>query len=151
MDKLFLEALRARRHSIQREWLTLLRAEPVSTPLGHPDTLSHLIDRTLDEVFGELAKRRPHSAESHSHSYDEVRRECACGRNPLLTYFLAGERALLEGLVQAQAESPSAGPAQRNQDLAELYIGLRGIARREVRAICSVCQHKSDGATRLHA
>jgi hypothetical protein len=147
MEKFLLQELRSRRATVRREWITLLRAEPVATPLGHPDTLAHLIDRTLDEVFTELARRRPHAPDAAPTSYEEVRRACACGRNPLLVYFLAGERALLESLVQAQAEQPVRAPERHQADVVELYLALRGTALREVAAFCSVCVNASSSRT----
>lgn len=145
MDKFLLQALRSRRASIRREWTTLLRAEPVTTPLGHPDTLAHLIDRTLDELYDRLGRRKAHPPGPIGHSYDAVRRECPCGRNPLLAYFLAGERALLEALVQAQTDKPEPA-ARRQEDVVELGASLRSLAQRDVAAFCSVCLHRHDPA-----
>ncbi|HVW22154.1 MAG TPA: cytochrome c [Opitutaceae bacterium] len=139
MQPCILQHLRERRTAIKREWLTLLRAEPVATPLGNPEALAHLIDRTLDEVFAELSRARPAREESTA-SYAVVRGECGCGRNPLLAYFLAGERALLEALIWAQGAHPAAEASARHTEFTELYLVLRRIARREVRLFCSVCQ-----------
>lgn len=150
MDAWIIDELRRRRADIKREWTILLRAEPVATPLGHPDALAFLVDGTLDEIFSELGKSEPPAAEERPDPYDSVRRECACERNPLLAYFLAGERALLEALICAQASRPGgAGPAKRTE-LTELYLVLRRIARREVRAFCSLCQNARPETSASH-
>jgi hypothetical protein len=93
----FLRALIASRRDIHARWEVLLRIERVNTPLANPDTLVFLITSTLDEVFaalrvGEDARRPPAAGEIG-------RPDCACGRNPFLAYFAAGEQALAEGLV----------------------------------------------------
>ncbi|MGH7997608.1 MAG: hypothetical protein ACREFX_14770 [Opitutaceae bacterium] len=145
MDASLLQELRDRRSSIRKVWLTLLRAGPVATPIGHLETLSHMIDRTLTEVFAELSRGAAASGAGPSHTYDEIRRECSCGRSPLLEYFLAGERAILEALVQVQAARARSDGAGNRTEVAELYLTLRGIARREVRTFCSICAYGNSG------
>jgi hypothetical protein len=142
MEEHLLERLRARRPSIRREWETLLRTEPVATPLGNPDTLAHLIDRTLDEVFTALAAPAARHGSARPCSFATIRAACPCGRNPLLAYFLVGERALLETLILAQAEARDLSATERDLGVTELHLVLRGIARREVRSFCSLCQHR---------
>lgn len=131
--------LRGRRIGIKEEWRRLLRAEPVATPLANPDALDHLIDCTLDEIFEELGQARPMRDEPTT-SYTEIRAECGCGRNPLLNYFLAGERALMDAMIWVQAAHPNDSVVTRRTEFAELYLLLRRIARREVRLFCSICQ-----------
>jgi hypothetical protein len=149
MDEQLLERLRGRRAAIRQEWETLLRTEPVATPLGHPDTLAYLIHRTLNDVFAALGapncRRRP----GRPRSYAAIRAACGCGRNPLLAYFLAGERALLEALILAQSEIPGLPPEKRDKAVTELYLVLRGFGQREVESFCSVCQHRPRVAAAL--
>jgi hypothetical protein len=147
MDKPLLRALHTRRPAIRRQWENLLRLEEPANALAHPDTLVRLIDWTLDEAFAALghpsrraARRR--AAWSHPPSYEHVRRACACGQNPLIEYFLAGERALLEALVLAQAETPAARADSRHTTATEVHLAVRRIARREVTLFCSVCRQK---------
>jgi hypothetical protein len=148
MEDHLLWRLRSRRSTISREWERLLRTEPVETPLGNPDTLVHLIDRTLDEVFIALrAPDHPHPAVRHS-SYRTFRKGCECGRNPLLAYFLAGERALMEALVLEQVHSRVLPHEARDMAVAELYVVLRAIARRDVEAFCSLCLHRHASPSR---
>jgi hypothetical protein len=111
-------ALSARRPQIHARWETLLRAEKASTPLANPDALVHLIDWTLTRA--------------------DI--DCPCGRNPLLTYFAAGEQSLQESLVLSQAECHPLEPIERDTSLHELNLALRHIARREVGAFCALCQ-----------
>jgi hypothetical protein len=131
-------ALVARRPQIHARWEALLRAEKATTPLANPDALVHLIDWTLDEIFRTLqslpARRRPLRALTRADI------DCPCGRNPLLTYFAAGEQALQESLVLCQAECHPLAPIERDTALHELNLALRHIARREVGAFCALCQ-----------
>ena len=144
MDEILLERLRSRRPVVKREWETLLRIEPVASPLGHPDTLAHLIDHTLDDLFhllktAESRKRSHHAAPIHASLGDA----CECGRNPLLAYFVAGERSLMESLVLAQTESTELPAERRNKAVAELTAALHTLAWKEIKAFCDLCQHRS--------
>lgn len=141
MDRIILEQLRARRATIRKEWISLLRAEPVTTPLGNPEALQHLIDQTLDQVFADLGKEKLLPGGPTRQSYDDVLHECACGRNPLLAYFLTGERALLKVVFRVRMDLAAKYPMHNDTDLTEIYLVLRRIARREVKNFCALCQH----------
>jgi hypothetical protein len=138
-----MSALSARRPQVRARWEDLLRAERASTPLANPDALVHLIDWTLDEIFRTLnslpTRRRP------LRSITRTDMDCPCGRNPLLTYFAAGEQALQESLVLSQANCLSLEPVERDSALHELNLALRHIARREIGAFCSLCQLRNHG------
>ena len=69
----------------------MLRTEPINTPLGHPDSLVHLIDWTLDEIFTALTNPLARHRGTGTRFASNDRPECPCGRNPLLAYFAAGE------------------------------------------------------------
>src|SRR4051794_30406844 len=102
MQNGLMSALRQRRAAIRARWEDLLRVERANTPLANPDALVHLIDWTLDEIYRTLeglpSRRRP------LRPYSKHDIECPCGRNPLLAYFSAGEQALQESLIFAQAK-----------------------------------------------
>ncbi|MBM3852989.1 MAG: hypothetical protein FJ399_07510 [Verrucomicrobia bacterium] len=140
MQDALMIALGTRRPQIRARWEDLLRAEKVSTPLANPDALVHLIDWTLDEVFRTLyslpIRRRPLRA------FTRADIDCPCGRNPLLTYFAAGEQAMQESLILSQAESLRLDPLERDTALRELNLALRHIARREIGAFCALCQFR---------
>lgn len=124
MQEAFIHTLRTQRAQIRTRWEALLRIEKVNTPLANPDTLVFLFNQTLDEVFTTLGnphRRRP-----------DTPVECTSGKNPLLAYFHAGEQALLEALVLAQAGSHQLDPRERDKDVAELKQVLHAIARREI-------------------
>jgi hypothetical protein len=142
MQEALVNALRARRPRIRAHWEALLRAEPVATPLGHPDSLVHLLDWTLDEIFTILANplARRHAAGPH-HVTDD-RSACPCGRNPLLAYFAAGAQAMREALILAQAASAPLDPLERDSSFNELNLSLQFISRREIAAFCGVCQFR---------
>lgn len=144
MQEALLHGLEAQRRKIHGRWETLLRTERVNTPLAYPDSLVHLIEWTLDEVMAALRAMPPRRRGDRHHAHGAARPECPCGRNPLLAFFLAGEQALLEALVLEQAARISIDPVERDAALAELYQAIRTIARREVGAFCSVCQHRND-------
>ena len=141
MQASLLRELHARRFAIRSRWETLLRAEPVATPLGNPEALVHLIDTTMDELLSML--ERP--AETHTNGSRVVSggdSPCLCGRNPLLAYFAAAEQALREGLVLAQAASAPIDPLERDQSVQELDFALSNLAQREIEAFCGICQFR---------
>ncbi len=130
-----LAALEARRPTIRANWESLLRLEKVTSPLANPDTLVHLIDRTLDELFADLrlwsVRRHPTRAPAP---------DCPCGRNPHLAYFAAGRQALREGLIMVETEAVPLEPADRDLCVACLDQAYSHIERREIEAFCAVCQ-----------
>ncbi|MBI4622511.1 MAG: hypothetical protein HY736_04715 [Verrucomicrobia bacterium] len=140
MQGTLVSALRAQRPQVHGRWEDLLRVERANTPLANPDALVHLIDWTLDEIFRTLehlpSRRRPLRPPAVAF--------CPCGRNPLLLYFAAGEQALQESLVLAQAAIAHLGPIERDVALTELNLVIHQIARREIEAFCGVCQHRAD-------
>lgn len=143
MQESLVRPMRAQLPQIRARWEALLRAEPVNTPLAYPDALIHLIDWSLNEIFHELISVRRRSGRRISNTSHQ-RQECPCGRNPLLTYFSAGEQAMQEALVLAQSSSASLDPIERDASLYELNLVFRDIAHREIAAFCGVCQHRSD-------
>jgi hypothetical protein len=145
MNHDFVRALRVRRPHIRARWAALLRIEPVNSPLAEPAALVHLINWSIDEVLASLQKRAHPRSRSPAGALTTARAACHCGKNPLLTHFVAGEQALLEALVLAQAEAPALDPVQRDTAVAELYVAVRTLAQREVASFCSLCQHR-DGA-----
>jgi hypothetical protein len=123
---------------MRARWEALLRAEPVTTPLGLPDTLVHLIDTTLEQILTmiETSDELPESTTGTQGPH------CPCGRNPLLAYFAAAKQATREGLILAQAASAPLDPAARDASLDELNAVLNLISRREIEAFCGVCQFR---------
>ena len=152
MQESLVSALRAQRLVLRGRWEALLRVEPVDTPLGNPDALVHLIDWTLDEVFKALTNPLARHRTTRTRLMGEEPSHCPCGRNPLRCYFAAGEQALQEALVLAQAEVVNLDPLERDASLDELNLVLRHIARREIEAFCGVCLHRDvPRATECHA
>lgn len=144
MEESLVQALHTRRPQIRERWEALLRVERATTALAHPDTLVHLVDWSLAEVLRTLPLRTPpHRSSGQAHA--GLRAGCACGRNPLLHFFIAGEQAMLEALVVAQAELPGLDPIRRDRAVTELYLVMRGLAHAEVASFCSLCQHRAAG------
>ena len=147
MRENLVNALRMRRPHVRARWEDLLRIERASSPLANPDALVHLLEWTLDEIFLALANPLPPPRQSRHAPANDYRHECPCGRNPLLTYFAAGEQALREALVMAQASSTPIEASERDAALEQLDVELHRIARREIEAFCGVCQHRLFAAT----
>ena len=142
MQEGLVATLRARRPTIRAHWEALLRAEPVATPLGHPDSLVHLLDWTLDEIFTALTNPLARHRQGGAHGATDERPECPCGRNPLLAYFAAGEQAMHEALILAQIAAAPLDPLERDASFNELNSALKHIAHREIAAFCGVCQFR---------
>jgi hypothetical protein len=122
----------------------LLRLEHADTPIADPDYLVHLIDWTLDEILAELRRGRCHRAGApRSHAKALLKAGCHCGHNPLTKHFLAGEQALLESLVLLQSRMPSMDPLSRSSAVAQLYVAVHSVARREVGTFCALCARPS--------
>ncbi len=138
-------ALRDRRPQVRHHWEALLRVEPVGTPLGHPDSLVHLIDWTLDEILAALSHPFSRQRAGHHHSLGHDSVGCPCGGNPLLHYFAAGEQAMREALVLSQAALLDLDPRERDASFEELNLVLQEISRREIEAFCSVCGLRRNG------
>ena len=135
------EMLRDRRVDIRGRWTDLLRADRASSPLAHPETLLHLIDWTLEEIERALLNPAQRHRVGRGHRVD-CQHECDCQRNPFLAYFGAGEQAVREALVLAQAATPALSPGERDAALEELNVVLHVVAQREIEAFCGLCQHR---------
>ena len=147
MQDTLVHSLRSQLPQIRERWRTVLHAEPVNTPLANPDALVHLLDWTLEEIFRGLATLSSRRRVGRKPTCPNYRPECGCGRNPLLTYFAAGEQAMREALVLAQAASPTLDPIERDASLEELDLVFHHIACREIESFCGVCQHRQEART----
>jgi hypothetical protein len=142
MQEAFISTLRERRAQIRARWEAFLRIEKVNTPLANPDTLVYLFDQTLDEVFAAL-KDPPAPRQSAPPAG-------ACEKNPLFAYFVAGEQALLEALVLAQAGSRNLDPKERDADVAHLRHVMHKIARRDIGSLEGVFHSRKPSAAAGH-
>ncbi len=154
MDERILHALESQRDELHARWEALLRVEPVTTPLGQPEALKHMIEYTLSTLF--TALHTPHAPKRHFRSIASAatdRKLCPCGRNPLLAYFVAGEQAILEALILAQSNQPDCAEA-RAASLQELKHTLAWVAYREIETFCALCQMRDQahagGASTAH-
>lgn len=140
MQPKFQRSLQACRAEIRHTWEGLLRIERVNTPLANPDTLVHMLDSSLDEIFQAMSLW---SARRHPSHHEPP--PCPCGRNPFLAYFAAGRQAMREALIIAQFESPELSAADRDESLACLDQVFDRIARREIGLFCTICQSREAG------
>lgn len=130
MEEAARRRLEGLRPSWKREWETLLRAEPTLSPLGYPDTLVFLMDETISSLLRALRPRPSTHARADRHSLrTPLQRECACGLNPLLTYYATGEVAL------RAVAAPALGAV-----LDEALAGYHRLAQREIDTLCAVCR-----------
>ncbi len=143
-----MNSLCAQRAGIHQRWETLLRTERVTSPLAYPDSMVHLIDWALEQLFAALHEPAVRRRAEHSGARAVHRPECPCGKNPLLAFFRAGEQAMLESLVLEQAAHRPIEPHERDAALNELCYAIRTMERREVEAFCAVCQYREGGEGR---
>ncbi len=141
MNERCLRALTARRPTLHSQWAERLRAAPVVSPLANPETLIHLMDRTLDQVFHELnhpsaRKRQPGLPADF----------CRCAHNPLVSYFATAAFAFQTTLAQCADEMPVT-----RDDADEVKRTLTRIARREIMTFCALCLRQPDKEEAPHA
>lgn len=125
-----------------------MRVEPIKSPLGQPDALKHMIDFTLNTLISFLGQgQHPHRKNLRSVSASVADGSlCPCGKNPLLSYFVAGEQALLETLILEQSCQPAGCAESRANSLQELKQAMAHVALREIETFCAVCQLRSQTA-----
>ncbi len=131
MDQSVIDRIEVLRPAIKREWGALLRAEPTLSPLGHPDTLTYLMDETISQVIKNV---RTHTLKSWIQRSPvllaPLQRHCHCQQNPLLNYYATGELALRAALrPRFEAETCEA--------LLTIYHVK---AQQEIETLCAVCQ-----------
>jgi hypothetical protein len=138
MEESLVQLLRTKCAGIRSRWSDLLRAERALSPLAHPDTLAFLLDETLENIFTGLS-----SAVGQKNPAPAWPR-CACGLNPYLRFYVAGELALLEALVLIQADIHVRDANARDRAVLELYAVVRRFACNDVELFCSLCQLRDD-------
>ncbi len=139
MNERSLRALLAHRPTLRQSWAERLRAAPIASPLAHPDTLIHMMDRTLDQIFHELTN----PASPRRRQPGLPRDFCRCGHNPLVAYFSTASLAFQTTLGQCADETPIT-----RDDVEAVNRTLNRIARREITTLCALCQRRAEsGAT----
>jgi len=136
------EALRLRRPDIRARWADLLHVDRAPTPLANPAALVHLIGWSLEEIERALLQPSERHRMARGGGAIDCRHACSCLRNPFLPYFVAGEQAVREALVLAQAATPDLTPGERDAALEELNLVLHIVAQREIEAFCGICQYR---------
>ena len=142
MKKAYLEALQGRRAEIKRQWDTLLRAAPPTTPLAHPDTLVHLMDESLRQLFSLFHSRSTRSwLIRHPPTTNRIGSDCHCRLNPLINYFIAGQTALAFVAQSVPREEHHLENLDATACVDELLLTFRFLSHREINAFCEVCQY----------
>jgi hypothetical protein len=124
-----IRVLQQLRPLIKQRWETLLRAEPVVSPLANPDTLVYRMDQTIDQLVSALGTRSFRTwLKHHPVLYMPRRDNRQCRINPLLAYYASGDTAL------RAVTAAALGPA-----LPETLLLYHGLAQREIEALCGAC------------
>ncbi len=125
-------------------WEVLLRAEPPASALGNPDTLVFMMDRTLDAFFAAAISSTPRRwLARHPLLCQSLGKTCPCQHNPLLCYFVSGERAILAiaGQVLAELET-SREREEEDQILSRVHLTFHYLAQSELQTFCDLCTSK---------
>ena len=142
MQEILVRALHAKRGRILLQWEALLRVERTTSPLAHPDSLVYLLPWAIDEIFSALQPDADGKPVPAPPAATVLPSECACGRNPYLVFFIAGEQALNEALVLAQTEIPALDAASRDSAVSELYAVLSHLRDQEIESFCALCTYR---------
>jgi hypothetical protein len=142
MNERSLRALLSHRQTLHLGWAARLRAAPIKSALGHPDTLVHLIERTLEQVFNELANPVSPRRRQPSLSIDF----CRCGQNPMVAYFSTASLAFQTTLAQCADETPIT-----RDDVEAVNNTLNRIARKEIMTFCGVCRRHNESPSSAEA
>jgi hypothetical protein len=143
MQETLVRALHTQRGQIRLHWEALLRIERTTTPLAHPDSLVHLLDWAIDEIFAALQPAVDQPPAPVGVPVAAHRTDCSCGRNPFLVFFIAGEQAMIEALVLAQTHLPALDAVSRDDAVSELYAILRKLRDQEIESFCALCQYRN--------
>ena len=136
MEESAIRVLQQLRPLIKQRWETLLRAEPVVSPLANPDTLVFRMDETLDQLVSALHTRSFRVwLKHHPVLFMPLRDDCYCRIHPLLAYYTSGDAAL----------RVVAGFALGNA-LPETLLLYHGLAQREIEALCGACCQRDTDA-----
>jgi hypothetical protein len=140
MRRQFLRTLVELRPMIKTCWEVLLRAEPPVSPLGNPDTLVFMMDRTLDTFFTAIHSPTPRRwLARHSMLCCPLAETCPCGRPPLLRYFVSGEQALVAITAKA-IEETSTETAEKERILSVAQLTFHYLAQHELQIFCDLCR-----------
>ncbi|MBA4136017.1 MAG: hypothetical protein C0518_01720 [Opitutus sp.] len=112
------------------EWESLLRREPSTSALGHPDTLVYKMDETIREVLCAL-QRQPRLLRPERQQLNSLERHCACLLNPLSKFYATGEVSLHAVAV-----------GMDRMDLDEALRRFRFLGLEEIESLCGVCQNR---------
>jgi hypothetical protein len=124
-----------RRSEISRRWRLTLRDGAYYTALGNPETLRYMIEPTLDRLFSETREMRESKVTHPVRLVDEASR---CALNPMISFFLAGESALV-AVVREIRPSPLLSETQLLISEGEMLERFREIGHEEVRSFCEIC------------
>jgi hypothetical protein len=143
VENILVHRLDGLRPAIKARWTALLCAEP-ATPRARaalitPEMLVFMLDDTLARLSVSLGGSKTATKRMRILApFGAMRSGCHCGLNLLLTYYLAGARALRETLPM------DFGPAR-----VEVIRRFNRLAHDEMTALCGVCRHRGGGLCSL--
>jgi hypothetical protein len=135
VDPRIYAALRERAPAIIDRWRALIAVEKVRTPLANPDALEFWVPKAVEQVLEAAGKK--YRAKQPAPVRVIPAHHCECARNPYLSFYRAGERALVEMLFVIESELCLL--ESRADDLTTLQGALDLLAAREVNGYCRVC------------
>ncbi|MDD2764374.1 MAG: hypothetical protein PHE83_10410 [Opitutaceae bacterium] len=122
-------------------WEVLLRSAPPASPLGNPDTLVFMMDRTLDAFFTAVTSATPRRwLARYPLLCGSLKKTCPCGRNPFLFYYLSGEQALLAIAEKSLPAAPVMPAAEQERILSEVKLTFHYLAQHELQNFCDLCR-----------
>ncbi|MFA5057433.1 MAG: hypothetical protein WC485_04925 [Opitutaceae bacterium] len=141
MKRRFLQSLAELRPMIKTCWEVLLRSEPPASPLGNPDTLVFMMDRTLDTFFAAVTSPTPRRwLARYPLLCGSLKRTCPCGRNPFLLYYNSGEQALLAITEKSLSATSGLTAGVQEQILSEVKLTFHYLAQHELQNFCDLCR-----------
>ncbi len=94
------------------------------------------MEPTLERIFNGLDDQSRQSRRNLSCP------ACPCGLNPLITFYVTAEEALLETLFLDEASWPALTVREREEVLRTIRHVLQRLASADIRDFCSLCQRK---------
>lgn len=143
MDPAIRRIFSGRRAELQRRWAEALRAPRFQLEPAEIEACRPLLGRFVDEICRSIRRDRLQLARQRMDT-SALRASCACGHNPLLACFLAGEEAVIGAGAEWIGATP-ASAARQAAALAEIHMILAKLADREIEAFCGGCDRHPTG------
>ncbi len=138
MQTSMIDRLKQARARIAAEWTQLVMSSSRDNPLAPPETMVHLVGPALDRLFERLSSVEVNPPGKVVRGANTWPPRCACGRNPYLQFYVAGEQALMDQLPEEVMLAP--------RDIDQLRDQFRIVALEDIRLFGGMCQLVPAGA-----